>query len=732
MNKVGFAENSQSEEKPKPPVGIVLGDSGTRIYSGVIDEEYNRDLKGLRGINTYEEMRKSDSSVGAVLKAVKLPILAAEWRIKPASEEAADIEIAEFVHTNLFEILKWMDFLRHSLISFDFGHMVFEKVFEVREVNGKTRIIWSKLAPRLPRSITQWEIAGKKLGIVQQTTDGRSVDIPMEKLIVFTNDKEGDNWEGVSLLRTAYKPYYYKTVIEKVDAIAIERQGLGVPYAELPEGDDTPETRAQYEKILKNMRAHEHGYLLKPHGVDAGFLDMKASTTRDPSNSLAYHDRQIYASVLAAFLQLGSAGGGGTGGSRALSQDHSEMFLQSVEYAARWICDVMKEHIKQLVDYNYPNVKKYPELDFEGITREDVKSILDALQVAKNIGSYTAQDDDEAVIREKLGMPELDETGIREEEAEIDPLDQKRKQEASEHHRHVKKKLSDKFNPYRELTFAEAKVDFDGLNDRMNELEAALDKDTKAALHQARDKYMAALTKAVHNDDVKAVKEATLKVQAEYTRILKSHMKGAFEYGKTNSAKEIGKTAPANPQYILDHIDIESDTIAQDHITKIVAESKTALTNAINRGASTTAALAAADLAAEEAIDYLTRSTKEIVTSSYINHGRDEIFDRYGEDVYALQRSELLDATTCNFCLSFDGRIVEKDDTIARTGPVHSNCRGIWVAIMKDETELPKIDGVPKSVRNRIGDIVNDVEQPSKPITKKSSAARKEADKRPE
>ena len=193
-----------------------------------------------------------------------------------------------------------------------------------------------------------------------------------------------------------------------------------------------------------------------------------------------------------------------------------------------------------------------------------------------------------------------------------------------------------------------------------------------------------------------------------------------------------GGKAPANPQYILDHIDIVSDAMAQDHITKITAQSKAAYTNTINRGGSVTAALAAEDLAAEEAIDTLTRQTAEIVTSGSINHGRDEVFDKNSEDIHALQRSELLDATTCNFCLSLDGRIVEADDSIARTGPVHSNCRGIWVAIMKDEAELPKISGVPKSIRDRIGDTVNDVEQPSKPITKKGSPARKEADKRPE
>src|SRR6266404_7468134 len=37
--------------------------------------------------------------------------------------------------------------------------------------------------------------------------------------------------------------------------------------------------------------------------------------------------------------------------------------------------------------------------------------------------------------------------------------------------------------------------------------------------------------------------------------------------------------------------------------------------------------------------------------SSYINHGRDSVFDTAYEKIYALQRSELLDSHICNYCL---------------------------------------------------------------------------------
>jgi hypothetical protein len=44
----------------------------------------------------------------------------------------------------------------------------------------------------------------------------------------------------------------------------------------------------------------------------------------------------------------------------------------------------------------------------------------------------------------------------------------------------------------------------------------------------------------------------------------------------------------------------------------------------------------------------------------------------------------------------------------------------IWVAIMKDEEELPKIGGVPQSLRDKVGDAVNDLVQPKTPMPKKT------------
>lgn len=715
--------SSKSKEKKK---GLEVGDTGTKILDGIVTEEYNTKLADTRGIIIYDEMRKSDGTIRAALQAVTLPIRSANWFMKPATEDEADQEIADFVRDCLWEYptLTFPDFLRQALLMLPFGVMAFEKVFATREVEGTTRIVWHKLAPRLPRSIQKWSIAGDQPGITQNRADGSVVEIPMEKLVVFVNEMEGENWWGTSILRAAYKHWFIKNTFYKIDAIAFERQGLGVPKIKMPENPAASDT-TRAEDIAKNMRANSQAYVIEPEGYSIEFMDMMAKTVRDPANSIAHHNREIMKSVLAQFLELGSTDAGGTGGSRALSEDHSRIFLQSLEAIARsFAAEMNKNAIRELVDLNFENVTEYPTLDFEGITPDDAKAIAETYSSLITSGALTAQDADEPYFRELLGLPELVEAGIREkqepEDTNIDEDEPNPERVAHEHRRGVKKNFAEGFKPFRKLTFAEQKVTFEALHDKMNELEEQFDTATKELLQDAREKYMATFTRAALVGDTKAIKDATLQVQADYSRILKNALKSSFEFGKTNAAKEIGTDAPANPAEMLRQIDIQSAAIADQQIAEIVTDSKNAYVESLNKGQSTTAALAAADAAAAAAIDRLTSDARAILVSGYVNHGRDVVFDRNAADIYALQRSELLDMATCNYCASIDGRIIEKDDPFGHNTIFHSNCRGIWVAILQDEEEKPSIGGIPQTLRDRFGDAVNDLLQPKKPLRRKS------------
>lgn len=739
MAKKPSAAAAKKNALKKAPGLAELGDTGTRILDGVVREEYNAKLQDVRGIEVFDEMRRSDGTVRSLVLAVTLPVRAANWFIKPASEDARDRDIAEFVKAALFDAPKFTfdDFLRHALLSLPLGVMPFEKVFATRAVEGAERIVWDKLAPRMPRSIRKWAVTGGGFGITQNKSDGATAEIPGEKLIVFVNEMEGENWWGTSILRAPYKHWHIKNTVYKIDAIAFERQGLGVPYVKLPEGA-TESDVAKAENILKNLRANSHAYIVEPEGYEIGFKDMQSDKTRDPQNTIAHHNREIMKSGLAQFLELGAASSAGTSGSRALSEDHSDLFLQSLEAVARNIASTFnKQAVKELVDLNFDSVQAYPKLDFEGITETDAKKLSDAYKTLVDTGAVTPQDADEDYFRDLLNLPEYDEAGRREKPAAKTTVppeqdEEKEDDEAAMSEPRLKKKFAeDGFKPYRPLTFAEGKVNFDALQKKIDELEAQFDRETAALLHEARDRYMKEFTRAAHAGDAQTIKDATLKAQAELSRIIKNASQSAFVYGKNNAAKELGVDAPPNPAATLRQIDIQAAAIADQQITEITGDSKTAYIEALNKGASTTQALAAADAAAAAAIDRVTRNASSILMAGHINYGRGVVFDRQGDKVYALQRSELLDLRTCNYCLSIDGRVFEKTDRqFASLGPVHSNCRGINVAILMDEHELPKITGIPQSLRKRIGDTVNDVVQPKAPITKKNTPAREEADKR--
>lgn len=387
--------------------GKEIGDTGTVIVSGFIsNQDYNAELTGSRRIETYDQMRKGDATVRAAIAAVTLPILSANWFVKPASDDQQDQEIARLVSWNLFEQLEisWTETLRQILLHLVYGSMAFEKVFEFATHPGWIgKLIWKKFAPRLPQTVLKWETEDGQPGITQflQTKYG-STSIPMEKLLVFVNEKEGDNWEGISILRAAYKNWYIKEQLYRIDAIGLERQGIGIPYAKSDKKLENTE-RAKAEEYVKNIRANEESYAMLEGGIEIGFLDMKANTTRDPMRSIAHHDRQIVKSVLAQFLELGAAQ---STGSYALSQDQSELFLLGLRAAANHVCETINRYaIRELVDLNYAGVTNYPSLDYSEIGRVNVDRVTASLLRLTQAGLLVPDKNVEDYVREIMDLP---------------------------------------------------------------------------------------------------------------------------------------------------------------------------------------------------------------------------------------------------------------------------------------------------------------------------------------
>lgn len=184
--------------KEKTEIFTTHGVTGTDLQSGSISEEYNSDLQFPDSIGIYDEMRKSDGTVIAILRAIKSPLVSAKWQVQPGGEEDKDKEISDFIARNLFEKIKFKHFLRESLGFLDFGFYYFEKNFEI--VDGM--IEWKEFAPRLPKAHYLWGISntewvdGHPAGVTQQvnSTDeaktNMTLTIPWDKIILFSFEKE--------------------------------------------------------------------------------------------------------------------------------------------------------------------------------------------------------------------------------------------------------------------------------------------------------------------------------------------------------------------------------------------------------------------------------------------------------------------------------------------------------------------------------------------------------------
>lgn len=443
-----------------------VGASGTVFYSGFLGgEEYNADLRGDKGLEVYRKMMASDGMVKAMMRSLILPLRGAIAKFTPATEDQEDVDIAHVCEELLLNMegQLWDDFIQQSFRGLGYGHHVAEQVWtrpipgtvevdgerqlyepNLVELEGKLYLTPYRLAPRLQRSIFRWGIdrTGTLTGIQQRvwvsgiepgtkvdpgdsislkgiaaTGTFHYIDIPAERLFVYTVDREGDNYTGESVLRAAYKHWYYKDLLIRIQAVAAERHGVGIPYAIVKQGIQKREEDA-IVGAMRSLHGHEKGYLLINEAQLAektnlgmppfGILDMRASGTRMTDGGILYHDRLMALSILADFLSLGS----GTGGNaNVMHRDKASMFFNALMGVKRPFEDAYNRQIvRPFVDMNFGPRKKYPSLVLSGIEARDLAQWATSLTGLANSGLLTPDPRIEQSIRTELDIPPLPET----------------------------------------------------------------------------------------------------------------------------------------------------------------------------------------------------------------------------------------------------------------------------------------------------------------------------------
>lgn len=427
----------------------VIGSTGLKQFGGFVSEEFLPELTGVRGARTYREMGDNDPIIGAVLFAFTTLIRQAEWGVK-AKDETPDAESGkEFVEELMQDMaVPWSTVIDEVCTMFQHGFAPMEIIYKRRggpdAPSGESRSKFSdgriglrNISLRSQATITRWEIDpedGSILGVVQQPWSGPQVMIPIEKLLLFRTTEQRNNPEGRSILRSAYRPYYFKKRIEEIEAIGVERDLAGLPVAYVPsryfaqDADPTDkQVLAQWQKLVTTVRRDQREGLVMPSDRDSSgnllfeFKLMSSAGSRqlDTSKIIDRKDRAIATSVLADFIFLGQQ----AVGSFALSSDKTALFATAVGAFAGSIADVFNRHLLPRVwRLNGLDPATMPEITCGDLEHQSLAEIAQLLSALTSSGAQLFPDRElENALRKLAGLPEAPEEAADGTEDMTDP-----------------------------------------------------------------------------------------------------------------------------------------------------------------------------------------------------------------------------------------------------------------------------------------------------------------------
>jgi len=687
------------------------GGTGAGIASG-LQGEYLRELRWPKAVEKFDKMRRSDSQVQAILLAMELPIRSTNWYIKPASDDQKDEEIAEFLNDNLFSGPPWGmtqhfdDFLRLALTMLPFGFSVFEKVFEVRD----GMYYWKKLAHRPQRTIQDfmYDDEGGPDGVEQTKITGQSyenVTIPIEKLLIFSNRPETGDLRGQSMLRSAYKHWKIKDFLYKTVNIGIERNLIGTPTMELPEGA-TPEDKERAENIVQNIRSAESAGVTIPKGF---LLDIFEGN-RNPMDAMPYiehHDNKMAGGVLAQFLSLVD----GSSGSFALSKDQSDMFIMSLNATAKYICDTINSHaIPQLVQLNWGQVDAYPQLKNKPISKNEnlIKAVNEIAE-----GDIIVPDDNlEEWAREILDLPEKAENAPARDAGGGDSAQfsmAEANQKRNQGHDHGDEcgcliTLSDRYSARtyqegnrvwrRDLTAWEKQVNLEDLEDEWDRAEEEFMSNGKSITDRMIQDLFERMRRLAEEGKLADLSKIPVRFRGEFTDWMANQSKDLQKFGIGNASQEIGIDPDDVPisndkrRATNARAGVVADNIGQTVKTMMALN----LLDNIDAGETVKSASYKARKEAEKRAERELKASASAQVNKAINEGRDLASEEAG--VKLAQFSAILDDRVCPLCEALDGMIIELDnpDYDRFTPPIHYHCRCVWVYIRPDESPQPQPD----------------------------------------
>jgi SPP1 gp7 family putative phage head morphogenesis protein len=684
------------------------GSSGTEIYGGYIFEEYLKDLRGTKWAEKVDQMRRSDPVVKMILRAMKLPLLSQNWFIEK-SEESPDAEWQK----KLFEKVIFSDMsdsftktLAEILTFYDFGYSLFEKVHGVGHDSelGLYNTI-KRLAYRSQKTIERWHVdRNGKLIKVYQEADGdtqRNVDLDAKFLVHFAPEMEGDNYEGVSILRPCYGPWLRKNEFLKLLAAGMSKYAIPTPLLEVPKDMTDSEEFDKAIEALECYTSNESGYLTFPEGwkLTVNNVTFDATTIRDIIDK---ENLEMTNSVLASFLLLGQGGGG----SYSLSNDLSDFFAQTLQAAADHISEVFSKKIMQdVLDLNRPGQKVLCSLRCDSLRDKADTEFATTLKTFLDAKLINPDETLEDFIREKYKYPKKVEPTIEDApSAGVLSFAEKKSPKNSKRYQQLIDELALVLEEFFRASNIVMGADFvsalERASDGSRNIYQATMKvdDPNTSKHSSIVEYLTMLYAVEVKNILKGTKRIELS-EKKIDELMKQLSKAVdtFEQNPTNKAQltkiknlesEISRLGQIEIQKLKDQLNtLEVDRIKARARVLVDTQSSDVYKN-INLYVQQNGELPdstlffdASQKAAETAEGPITTTAAGILATSTVSS---TLYDYAAEEESGIQTMTFvaeLDEDTTDLCRSLDGTTLPVGDPKIDEyqTPLHHNCRSIWV-----------------------------------------------------
>lgn len=371
-----------------------LGNSGLRRQGGYVYEEFLPKLRWPRAGRIYQEMADNDPVVGGILYLAEMLIRNTDWQTTPGGDSPRDKEAADFLYECMFDMdTSWEDTVSEILSMIPYGFSFHEVIYKVRrgpeETNGKYRskhkdgkIGWRRIPIRSQSTLNSWvfDEDGDIKGFVQDL-ESKSVVIPLSKGLLFRTRVSRDNPEGRSLLRNAYRPWYFKKRIEEIEGIGIERDLAGLPVLTAPDGMDLwneedarmAALRTNAEMLVKSIRRDSEEGILLPAGWKLELLSTGSSRQFDTNTIINRYDYRIALTLLSDIILIG----GEKTGSFAMADTKKSILATALEAQLDNIADIFNKYAvpKLMMMNGFTDLTSYPEITPGQIITPDIKEL---------------------------------------------------------------------------------------------------------------------------------------------------------------------------------------------------------------------------------------------------------------------------------------------------------------------------------------------------------------------